>query len=220
LEAFLDCAPALAVNDYDADRKAGNRLSQSLAARSVGLPVPETIVTQDADKARHFLPGRNVVAKAVSFGIVSEDGDAVAHTSRVTDDLDYSGLKFCPVLLQTEVPKKSEWRVTTVGTQIFAARTRSDVDVDPVDWRKSDNPGALFEAAELPENVAEKLLLLCRRTGIRFGAHDLIETPGGDFVFLETNPAGQWGWLELSLRIPISAALADLLVTGHASETS
>jgi glutathione synthase/RimK-type ligase-like ATP-grasp enzyme len=218
MEAFLDCAPALAVNRYDADRQAGNRLSQSLAARSVGLSVPETIVTQDADKAKRFLIGRNAVAKAISFGILSTTGDAIAHTSRVTASLDYGGLKFCPVLLQTEVSKKCEWRVTTVGTQVFAARTRSDAVADLVDWRNSDNADDLFEAAELPGKIVEKLLLLCRRTGILFGAHDLIETPDGDFVFLETNPAGQWGWLELNLAMPIGAALADLLITGHGFE--
>jgi hypothetical protein len=30
-------------------------------------------------------------------------------------------------------------------------------------------------------------------------------------VFLETNQAGEWGWLEAQTGIPIASALADLM---------
>lgn len=42
------------------------------------------------------------------------------------------------------------------------------------------------------------ILSLCVCGDLVFAAHDLTETPSGDFYFLETNPAGQWGWLELT----------------------
>ena len=214
MEAFLDSIRTFTVNSYEADRKAGNRLHQSILAQSVGFAVPDTIVTQNAEKARAFLAGRSVIAKAISFGAVSDESDNVAHTSRVDADADFSGLDYCPVLLQAQIPKKHEWRVTTVGNKIFAARTRANSDTDPVDWRKSADVLHLFEAAPLPDAVGQKLLRLCDGCGISFGAHDLIETPDSTFYFLETNPAGQWGWLELSLSLPIGQALASLLARG------
>ena len=40
-------------------------------------------------------------------------------------------------------------------------------------------------------------------------------TPDDDEpVFLEVNPAGEWGWLERDLGYPIGDALAEALVAG------
>src|SRR3546814_8793462 len=55
-------------------------------------------------------------------------------------------------------------------------------------------------------------------SGIVFGAHDLIEKHEGDFFFLETNPAGQWGWLEIHHGLQIGAAVASELVKGRSEE--
>lgn len=45
-----------------------------------------------------------------------------------------------------------------------------------------------------------------------YSAIDLIETPDGDFVFLEINPVGEWAWLELELGMNISEKLIDELL--------
>ncbi|HEX5326344.1 MAG TPA: hypothetical protein VFW75_06725 [Acetobacteraceae bacterium] len=104
--------------------------------------------------------------------------------------------------------------MTTVGEQIFAARTRTAAAVDGLDWRRSPDPGIIFERAELPADIAARLGGLCQHSGLVFATHDLIESPDGRFYFLETNPAGQWGWLELALGLPIAAALAAALAQG------
>jgi glutathione synthase/RimK-type ligase-like ATP-grasp enzyme len=191
MEAFLDSVRGAMVNSYEADRKAGNRLLQSRIAKFVGFSVPESLVTQDKNEAKRFAEKHRVITKAVSYGVLTVDGDQVAHTTSLGDPFEFRGLECCPALLQERINKKCEWRVTTVGDQVFAARTRSDVDVDQTDWRRSHNVGDLFEAFELPSDVSRKLLKLCAHSEIRFGAHDLIETPEGEFYFLETNPAGQ-----------------------------
>jgi glutathione synthase/RimK-type ligase-like ATP-grasp enzyme len=46
---------------------------------------------------------------------------------------------------------------------------------------------------------------------LTFGAIDLIETPEGEYVFLEVNPNGQWLWLDDMLKLGISDAVADWL---------
>ncbi|MGH4017452.1 MAG: MvdC/MvdD family ATP grasp protein [Pseudonocardiaceae bacterium] len=50
--------------------------------------------------------------------------------------------------------------------------------------------------------------------GISFGAFDFVITPDGSWVFLECNPSGAYGWLEETLDLPITSALADLLANG------
>jgi len=52
--------------------------------------------------------------------------------------------------------------------------------------------------------------------GLCFGAIDLIVTPDDDHVFLEVNPNGQWLWIEELTGLPISHAIADLLMEGAA----
>jgi glutathione synthase/RimK-type ligase-like ATP-grasp enzyme len=214
MEGFLDTVEAPCMNTYEADRRAGNRLFQSVLARSVGFPVPDALVTQNPLKANAFMRRfTKTITKAISFGVVSEDLDQIAHTSRVDQSIDLTGLSGCPVLFQSEINKKSEWRVTTVGDRLFAARTRRDAQVDALDWRRSVDPAGIFEIAELPRDVSDKLFLLCERCAISFGAHDLIETPSGEFYFLETNPGGQWGWLEVELGLPIGEAVASWLIS-------
>ncbi len=44
-----------------------------------------------------------------------------------------------------------------------------------------------------------------------YGALDFIVTPEGQHVFLEVNPAGQYLWVEAQTKLPITAALADVL---------
>jgi hypothetical protein len=39
----------------------------------------------------------------------------------------------------------------------------------------------------------------------------MIETPFGEYVFLEINPSGQWLWLDDLLNFGISSAVADWL---------
>jgi hypothetical protein len=43
----------------------------------------------------------------------------------------------------------------------------------------------------------------------------MIVTPDGRYVFLENNPAGQFGWLEDLTGIPLTPVLADMLVAGR-----
>ncbi|HYP53826.1 MAG TPA: hypothetical protein VEQ42_09825 [Pyrinomonadaceae bacterium] len=50
------------------------------------------------------------------------------------------------------------------------------------------------------------------RLGLAFGAIDLIRTPSGEHVFLEVNASGEWGMLERDLNLPVSEALADVLL--------
>jgi len=214
MEGFLDRIDSPRMNSYEADRRAGNRLIQSALARKIGFAVPDTIVTQDVDQASAFINGFSAtITKAISFGIISFDQDKIAHTSRINGLSNLAGLAGCPILIQPEIQKKHEWRVTTVGQRVFAARTKQGAAVDQLDWRRSEDVGNIFEKADLPRDVSDKLLLLCESSAIKFGAHDLIEAPNGDFYFLETNPAGQWGWLEIHLDLPIGEAIASWLTS-------
>lgn len=214
IEAFLEQTPGITINSFEADRRAGNRLRQATLAKAAGFNIPATLVTQDKGEAERFRSNGPTIAKAISYGAIESGGDLVAHTTDLAN-VELQDLDVCPVLLQSKIAKRREWRVTTVGKKIFSARTRADVYIDPTDWRRTKDVERIFEHGTLPAIIGSRLLDLCNASDILFGAHDLIETPEGDFFFLETNPAGQWGWLELSLGLPIGQAVADLLCNPH-----
>lgn len=49
--------------------------------------------------------------------------------------------------------------------------------------------------------------------GLTYGAFDFIVTADTeDYVFLECNAAGQWGWLAEECGLPIADAIADELI--------
>jgi glutathione synthase/RimK-type ligase-like ATP-grasp enzyme len=215
MDSFLEVgAGILQINSSQADRLAGNRLIQSHRARGAGFATPETLVTQDVAAARNFLDAHpSAICKALSFGRLSAaaDSELVAFASPASREMSLEGLCCGPVLLQERIDKSFDWRVTTVGGQAFSARLAFDPDRQPIDWRQDRSAGMEFEPAEPPAEIVDRLLRLTRDSGLVYGAHDLVETPEGDFFFLETNPAGQWGWLELTAGLPIGRAIADAL---------
>lgn len=218
LDAFIEGADsAIRINSSWADRIAGNRLLQAQRAKRVGFTVPSTLVTQDEKTAREFLSShKNVISKAISFGQLSAESnnEEVSFTTPVPQNPQFDGLKFCPNLFQEQIAKRFDWRVTTVGNRVFSARTKSFNSGQP-DWRQRPSASGDFVVARLPDEVEARLITLCEESKLVYGAHDLVETDDGDFVFLETNPAGQWGWLELSLGMPIGRAIADELMKGE-----
>ena len=68
---------------------------------------------------------------------------------------------------------------------------------------------------DLPAGLEESLHRLMRALGLAFGAIDLIQTPDGEYVFLEINPSGQWLWLDDRLDLGISDAVAGWLGGDH-----
>ncbi len=122
------------------------------------------------------------------------------------------GLSHSPMVFQERIEKAHELRVAMVDGQCFAgAIDASRSAAGQVDWRRARPGEARWEPGHVPEQVAGLLRGLMAALGLVYGAVDLIVTPEGDYLFLEVNPAGEWGMLESELGLPISAALAEVL---------
>lgn len=211
------------VNPLDADRCAENKLRQLRAARELGLSIPRTIVTNDPAEvlAFHDAVGGRMITKMLTPLTQSMSGHtAFVHTSVVQpEDLeDLEGLRHSPMVFQAQVDKTHELRVAVVATpggggHCFAgAIDATCTDHGQVDWRKSAPTQAAWRPGTVPDDVATRLLALVRALDLVYGAADIIVTPAGEHVFLEVNPAGEWGMLERDAGLPIAAALADALL--------
>lgn len=197
-----------------------NKLRQLELARRVGLTVPQSILTCDPMSAFGFYQtvGRRCVCKPGFAGLLQTPGaEQVVYAWRVPGDFeqsDFDGVRACPTLLQAEVKKTADIRVTVVGEDAVAVRITAD---DPLllDWRSRIGAGLRYERVAVPSAIDHKLQSVMREMRLEFGAFDFAEATDGDWVFFEVNPSGQWGWLEEATGAPIAEAIAGWLSGAH-----
>ena len=203
-------------------RHAENKQLQLQVARELGLDTPRTLTTNDPTAARAFAKnceGGIVTKMLSSFAIYDEGKELVVFTNPVKpEDLsDLSGLSLCPVTFQELLPKSLEIRVTVVGQRVMSAAVNSQVSARAThDWRRDGlRMVHNWEPYKLPLEFEEKILRVMDYFSLNYGAIDVILTPDGRHVFLELNPSGEFFWLERTPGLPVSDAIADLLL-GHA----
>ena len=200
-------------------RHAENKQLQLQVARELGLTTPRTLTTNDPHAVHAFARTceDGMVTKMLSsFAIYEAGKELVVFTNNVnTEDLaDLSGLTLCPATFQELVPKSLEIRATVVGQRVMSAAVDSQVSTRAThDWRR-DGVRMLqdWQPYQLPLEVEEKLLRLMDHFSLNYGAIDIILTPDGKHVFLELNPCGEFFWLERTPGLPISDAIAELLL--------
>ncbi|MET7396762.1 MvdC/MvdD family ATP grasp protein [Dactylosporangium sp. NPDC005572] len=186
-------------------------------AAGLGFAVPPTLVTADPDRLLDFREEHDgrIVTKPLHRS--PQQAGMGRYTEPVTNrDLAHvEALRQAPMIVQAYVPKDVELRVTVVGEAVFAVEIHSQATQHTrYDWRRYDHGNTPLKVHRLPDEERQRCLELVQTLGLSFGAIDLILTPEGRYVFLEINPNGQFDWLELATGLPITAAVADLLMTG------
>ncbi len=200
-----------------------NKPYQMFAATRVGLRTPRTLITNDAQASLNFFDECHGEVISKLFGgtgfVQDEDNNTlVVYTHRVhRQDIENNpeSMRSVPTVFQEYIPKRLELRITVVGENIFSCAIYSQDSIRTKDdWRKYDFANVKHEPFRLPKEVSEKILQFMKSLGIVFGAIDMILTPDGEYVFLEVNPSGQWGWIEVLTGLPISESIANLLMCG------
>lgn len=189
-------------------------------ARRCGLAVPDSQVTNRPDGVRDFARGVGgaLASKALAAALLVESGRLqTAYTSRIEQNqlADLAGVNTTLHLFQPFLLKAFEARVTVVGDRVFGAAIHARSAAAGVDWR-SDYDALDYAVIEPPEPVTTGMLSFLRAFGLSFGAFDFAVTPDNEWIMLECNPCGAYGWLEDALHLPITEALADLLASGAA----
>ncbi len=218
LAGAIEALSPLWVNHPEATSRAELKLNQLAVAQELGAIVPRTLVTNDPTRASEFVRSLgSVVCKPLHRGLVRvDDGNYAIHTGRLSQDDEDSWLdtvRHCPTMLQEEVSRGLDYRITIIGREEFVAAVRMREGL--VDWRVAD-AGATFEPSVAPRSVLDLCHAMVERMGLRFGAFDFIRSEGGQWVFLEVNPTGEWAWLERAAGFPMRQALEGLLYGAEA----
>lgn len=183
-------------------------------AASCGLQVPRTLLTNDVAQAHEFAEQLDgpMIYKPLSAPSVRIDGELrFIYTTRVDKCFLNEGDVGSTVhLFQEWIPKRYDLRLTVVGDRFFAVAIHASSDEALADWR-SDYGALSYEPMEVPDCIRFSITDLLKRLDLPFGAFDFTVTPEGEWVFLEINPNGQWGWIEEHTGLPITSAMADLL---------
>lgn len=203
------------------DREAHNKLRQLALANHLGFLVPETLVTNDPSAFIHFFSEshQSLVAKSLIQRPLEVSGhDVPAIYTRPVHRRNaarYMSIRRAPVVFQASVPKLLEIRATVIGKRVFAAEIHSQCHRSTLhDWRHYHDQRVLYAVHKLEADREAALIRLVDELGLCFGAVDLILTPSKEYVFLEINPNGQWGFIEILTGLPLAAAITDLLLSG------
>ena len=192
------------------DEAASRKAFQLAVASSLGMRVPDTIMTSDPDEARQFIE-RHGIGKTI-YKIFAATHQVWRETRLVgeADLASLEALRLAPVIFQEYIAAVADLRVTIVGDSMFAMAIDSRGTGYEVDFRVS-LADARTSATELPDSVSGALRELMKRFGIVYGAVDLRLTPDGEYVFLEINPAGEFLFAEHGSGLPITDAVAGWL---------
>ena len=204
----------------DAINAASYKPRQLKIANALGLNVPRTLISNSPEDVERFQAecGQIIAKPLFSGDIPWGNKRKVVFTTPLSHDSDLAkeSIQLAPTIFQEYVCKEIELRVTVVGRTVLAASINSQEVCEAVDdWRRASPNTLSFRPYELPPYLADQCVRLVATFGLTFGTIDIIKTPGGDFVFLELNPNGQWGWLENATGDPYTKTIATQLERGE-----
>jgi len=222
---FSDClavldAKTVFVNPLASSARLGKAVQGHLA-KEVGFLTPLTYMGADVKTAREFCTeifdrGDIPCVKPIVNTKVQIHGEThTQFTNTLSRDAlsNLESLSVCPTIFQQYIKKSYEVRATVIGDKIFAAKIDSQKagGGTAIDWRRYNIPITPHSEIKLPNDVCDRIINLHKRIGLIYSAFDFVVTTDGDFVFLETNPYGQWLWIEDLTGLKISKAIVDFL---------
>lgn len=120
-----------------------------------------------------------------------------------------------PWFLQRRVEADSDATVLYVNGEMFAFElNRADFEGD--DYRKTQpfDPNMTWRQFELSPSERASIDAYMKDVGLDFGRFDFLRKDGR-LIFLELNPNGQWGWLDLQNKLGILGFVANEIVKKH-----
>lgn len=209
LDSFWFCSPTNIILAEDKPK-------QLVVAKRLGFNIPESTITNSFEEIKRCSNSFQMIAKPLRQALfINNDAESIIFTNRLgqLDEADSSSLSLVPIIVQHEIIKKFDVRVTVVGKRVFSVAIYSQSHKETeVDWRKGSRIDLKHKPLELPTSLSSKCIDLVESLNLRFGAIDLICDEDDVFWFLEINPNGQWAWIENQTGLPIASSIVDELM--------
>ncbi len=207
------------VNKPQAGFAANNKVDQLCFARDYdnGIEIPETLLTNDPGALRSFFQEKSPICHKLQKAALVKRGEEYFTTYNnliSQQQMEQAELiERNPSLFQTYINKEYELRITALEHKVVGIAIHSqDSAQSRLDYRRYDFDNVRYNHIELPDFVTSFCTAMLKHYGLLFGEFDFIYTKDSKYFFLELNPNGQWLWLELKSKYPLSKDVADNLV--------
>lgn len=186
LGIVLDKFRGVWINKPHTDLYAGNKLYHLNKAKSVGLKVPETLISQNYEEIINFcdeMGGIIVVKKLLGTSLKPLVTLELSKTD-LLQAKDSIGL--CPAIYQEKIEGDKHIRANCFGDEVYAIL----IEANRLDWRR--DLSVPFSYYELDKEVNKKLQTLLKELDLQMGIMDLKFNEKGEIVWLEVNTQGQF----------------------------
>lgn len=172
---------------------------QLMIAKKIGFSVPQTIISNSLGFEK--LPSTKFIIKSMDTVLLKENDDCYfTYTSKANPaDFTLDKTKQAPITFQKYIEDKLDIRVTIVGSKVYAVAIKSNGNAISDDWRTLKKEDLEYIDIELPVRIKKLCIEYVKLLGLNYGAIDFIKTKD-EYIFIEINPTGEWGWLSNDKR--------------------
>ncbi|MCB2212386.1 hypothetical protein KQI52_09780 [bacterium] len=194
---------------------ADNKIYQMRIADKCGFNVPLWILTNSYSDIYEFVMLHQSLVKPLSYGSFGLDESmAIYSTILNPTDIEENKVSHTPVLFQKVIHKAYDVRVTVFGDKVFAHKIcPKDNFKKHIDWRAYEPNRLIMSDINIPESVEVSIMKLMLHFKLRFSAIDFSVTEKNIWYFLDLNPNGQWGWLEIACNTPMRRSFYDHILS-------
>ncbi len=217
-EGILSSLECSWLNRPSAVVRASNKIYQLISAARLKIPVPDFVISNDELQVKEFSSKYDsVILKSISTGFISYgDLSFKVYTKQFTEvpeDI-FSGLKYGPVIVQQQIKKKKEFRITIVDKKCFSIEVDYKDIPEATDVREliQKSNRHLFRRANNIREIEDISIELTHHFGLNYAGFDWILSTEGSYYFLELNPLGSFKWYEQCGSFNITEELGEALI--------
>jgi len=200
----LELSGTFVMNPVYAFRRARDKYATMYTLAKAGLPIPETLITENALQAYRFAKrAMQIVHKpmigSMGYGAMKfEDPDLAYNAFRLLERINQ------PIYVQKYLKKPGkDIRAFVVGNRVLAAIHR----IAPQgQWKTNIAQGGKSEAFKLSPNLEKLAIKATKALKLEYAGVDLVETEKGP-VILEMNSSPSWQSLQQATGINVAERL-------------
>ncbi len=197
-----------------------NKINNLMLAQRCALEIPKTWITSEKKTLDLIRKEDNVITKSINNDIYYNIDNSVEFANfgpMVIEDthLERMRAKFHHSLIQKHIDKSYELRIFIVHDKIYAAAIFSQNNPNTqLDSRVTDfDKPVRMTPYTLPHSIQTKLLKFMTLSGQNSASIDMIVTPDKEYIFLEANPVGQFGYLSFYCNYHVEHEMAEFLIS-------
>jgi len=199
------------INNPVSTYRAENKIFQLCIAKEYGLEVPVTYISNCTDF--NLESDKKYIVKSLDTALfydMENNKEMFTYSNVVSgSELNEYDLTSAPIFIQEFLNPKIDCRVTYVQGKLFPVKILQNGKGLYGDWRmrKEELEYIPFQLPTYVENAIHKLM---KKLELNFGGIDLAIV-SGEYYFIEVNPTGEWGWLEVKTGTNISKTIKRAL---------